>query len=175
MIESDTTENFLLLKNQLDLAALVRTQRLQAGPKGGKMTAQTLAELAGVGRDTIFRIERGEDVSFTTAMRVLRVFGLGASVPAPALARLSLSLASLGFVLAALSGLTMFGTMPGELLANRVFTAKMLLITLAGCNAAWFHGRGSLQKLDGMARALMALSTVIWLLVLTCGRWIGYT
>lgn len=69
--------NVEILKNQLDLAALVRSQRLQAGPKGGKMTAQTLADLAGVGRDTIFRIERGEDVSFATAMRVLRVFGLG--------------------------------------------------------------------------------------------------
>ena len=45
----------------------------------------------------------------------------------------------------------------------------------AGSNAAWFHGRGSLQKLDGTARALMVLSTLIWLLVLTCGRWIGYT
>lgn len=66
-----------ILKNQLDLAALVRSQRLQAGPKGGKMTADTLAELAGVSRDTIFRIERGEDVSFSTAMAVLRVFGLG--------------------------------------------------------------------------------------------------
>ena len=105
----------------------------------------------------------------------LRVFGLGPTLPVDALARLSQTLAGLGFVLAAVSGLTMFGTMPGELLANRVFTAKMLLITLAACNAAWFHGRGSLQKLDGMARALMALSTVIWLLVLTCGRWIGYT
>ena len=105
----------------------------------------------------------------------LRVFGLGVALPAEPLARLSLTLAGLGFVLAAVSGLTMFGTMPGELLANRVFTAKMLLITLAACNAAWFHGRGSLQKLDGTARAMMGLSTVIWLLVLTCGRWIGYT
>ena len=77
MIKSDDLQNSSLLKNQLDLAALVRTERLQAGPKGGKMTAQTLADLAGVGRDTIFRIERGEDVSFATAMRVLRVFGLG--------------------------------------------------------------------------------------------------
>lgn len=68
-----------LLKNQLDLATLVRAQRLQAGTKGGKMTAQTLAELAGVSRDTVFRIERGEDVSFSTAMAVLRVFGLGLS------------------------------------------------------------------------------------------------
>lgn len=75
----NTTLNEEILKNQLDLAALVRSQRLQAGPKGGKMTAQALAEQAGVSRDTIFRIERGEDVSFATAMAVLRVFGLGLS------------------------------------------------------------------------------------------------
>ena len=68
-----------ILKNQLDLAALVRTHRLQAGPTGGKMTAHMLAEMAGVSRDTIFRIERGEDVSFSTAMAVLRVFGMGLS------------------------------------------------------------------------------------------------
>ena len=104
----------------------------------------------------------------------LRVFGLGAALPVPALARLSLTLAGLGFVLAAVTGLTMFGTMPGELLANRVFTVKMLLIMLAGCNAAWFHGRDSLRRLDATARWLMGTSTVIWLLVLTCGRWIGY-
>ena len=55
-----------------------------------------------------------------------------------------------------------------------MFTAKMLLIMLAGCNAGWFHGRRSLQRQDGMARVLMLLSTVLWLLVLTCGRWIGH-
>lgn len=76
---SDNSVDKPLLKNLLDLATLVHSQRLQAGPKGGKMTAQTLADLAGVSRDTIFRIERGEDVSFATAMRVLRVFGLGLS------------------------------------------------------------------------------------------------
>ncbi len=105
----------------------------------------------------------------------LRVFGLGPTLPVDALARLSQTLAGLGFVLAAVSGLTMFGTMPGELLANRVFTAKMTLILLAGCNAGLFHARDSLHKLDATARGLMVVSTVLWLLVLTCGRWIGYT
>jgi hypothetical protein len=104
----------------------------------------------------------------------LRVFGWGAALPLPALARLSLTLVGLGFCLAAASGLLMFSTQAGELLANRVFTAKMLLLLLAACNAAWFHVRGSLQRLDGTARTLMGASTVIWLLVLTCGRWSGY-
>lgn len=104
----------------------------------------------------------------------LRVFGLGAALPVQALARLSLTLAATGFGLAAASGLLMFGTQPAELLANRAFTLKMLLLLLAACNAGWFHGRGSLHRLDALARAQMALSTLIWLGVLSCGRWIAY-
>ncbi len=104
----------------------------------------------------------------------LRVFGLGAALPVRALARLSLALAAVGFGLAALSGLLMFASQPAELLANRAFTLKMLLLLAAACNAGWFHGRGSLQRLDGLARAQMLLSTLIWLAVLVCGRWIAY-
>lgn len=104
----------------------------------------------------------------------LRVFGWGAAIAPRDLARLSLSLALCGFGLAALSGLVMFATQPQELLANRAFTLKMLLLMLAACNAAWFHGRGSLARLDGLARAQMLLSTLIWLAVVACGRWIAY-
>lgn len=104
----------------------------------------------------------------------LRVFGRGAALPIKDLARLSLSVALCGFALAAASGLLMFATQPTELLSNRVFTLKMLLLMLAGCNAAWFHGRGSLVRLDGLARAQMLASTGVWLAVLVCGRWIAY-
>lgn len=104
----------------------------------------------------------------------LRVFGHGATLPVRALARLSLGLAATGFGLAAASGLLMFSTQPNELLANRAFTLKMMLLLIAGCNAALFHARGSLDKLDGTARGLMLASTLIWLGVLGCGRWIAY-
>ncbi len=104
----------------------------------------------------------------------LRVFGRGRELPVQSLARLSLSLAVAGFTAAAVSGLLMFASQPAELLANRAFTLKMLLLFLAGCNAAWFHARRSLQRLDGMARALMLLSTLVWLAVIACGRWIAY-
>jgi len=104
----------------------------------------------------------------------LRVFGRGEALPVRDLARLSLGVALAGFSLAAASGLLMFATQPGELLANRAFTLKMLLLLAAGCNAAWFHGRGSLDRLDGLARAQMVLSTLIWLSVIACGRWIAY-
>ena len=104
----------------------------------------------------------------------MRVFGLAADLPVEGLARLSLALVGIGFSVAAASGLLMFATQAEELLANRAFTAKMLLLMLAACNAGWFHGRRSLQRLDGGAKALMVVSTVIWLLVVTCGRWIAY-
>jgi hypothetical protein len=104
----------------------------------------------------------------------MRVFGRGQALPVAELARLSLTVAGCGFALAAASGLLMFATQPAELLSNRAFTLKMLLLLAAGCNAAWFHGRGSLGKLDGLAKAQMLLSTMIWLAVISCGRWIAY-
>ncbi len=104
----------------------------------------------------------------------LRVFGRGPELPLVPLARLALGTALAGFGLAAGSGLAMFAPQAGELLANRAFTLKMLLMFAAGCNAAWFHGRGSLALRDLQARAQMIASTMLWLAVLACGRWIAY-
>jgi hypothetical protein len=104
----------------------------------------------------------------------LRVFGMGAALPVKPLARLSLGLAATGFCLAATSGLLMFASQPEELLANRIFTLKMLLLLVAGCNAGLFHGRDSLTKMDIPARVYMVISTVLWLSVMACGRWIAY-
>ena len=104
----------------------------------------------------------------------MRVFGLGAALPVRALASLSLGLAAAGFSIAAASGLLMFASQPAELLANRAFTLKMLLLFAAACNAGWFHGRASLDRLDLVARVQMVFSTLIWLAVVACGRWIAY-
>jgi hypothetical protein len=104
----------------------------------------------------------------------LRVFGKGAALPVKDLARLGLSLVVLGFCMAAASGLLMFATQAAELLTNRAFTLKMLLLCTAACNAAWFHGRGSLDKLDGTAKLQMLVSSALWVGVVTCGRWIAY-
>ena len=104
----------------------------------------------------------------------LRVFGAAAALPVQALARLSLSLAVTGFGLAAASGLLMFASHPVELLANRLFVVKMGLLALAGCNAAWFHSRDALTKLDGLARTQMLLSSALWIGAVVCGRWIAY-
>ncbi|MES2936740.1 MAG: hypothetical protein V4864_03590 [Pseudomonadota bacterium] len=103
-----------------------------------------------------------------------RAFGSAQAIPLAAMARLSLGIAAAGFGLAAVSGSLMFASQPDDLLANRVFTVKMLLLFAAGCNAAWFHGRGSLARLDGLARAQLLLSTALWLSIIVCGRWIAY-
>lgn len=104
----------------------------------------------------------------------LRVFGRAPALPIVALARLSLAIALGGFALAATTGLLMFATQSAELLANRSFLWKMALLAAAGGNAAWFHARGSLSKLDVTARVQMLMSTVLWVAVVFCGRWIAY-
>jgi hypothetical protein len=104
----------------------------------------------------------------------LRVWGFGKDLPIAALARLSLSLVLLGFGLAAMTGVLMFMAHAQDLISNRVFLVKILLLFLAATNAAWFHTRGGLQKLDVLAKVQLIVSLVIWLTVLTLGRFISY-
>jgi hypothetical protein len=103
-----------------------------------------------------------------------RVFGFGRELDLAALGRLSLTLALCGFSVVAASGLLMFASQPQELLANRAFTLKMGLLMLAGTNAALFHARGGLARLDRFGKAQTALSLGLWLCVIICGRWIAY-
>ncbi|KAF1067261.1 MAG: hypothetical protein GAK39_04280 [Variovorax sp.] len=108
----------------------------------------------------------------------LRALGLGRDLPAARLARLTLAPALAGFGLCAATGLAMFAGQPGELLANPAFRLKLLLIALAGANAALFHARGGSALLDGPAaktgRLQCLLSLAFWLAVIVCGRWIAY-
>jgi hypothetical protein len=104
----------------------------------------------------------------------LRVWGAAAEVPVRALARLALALALAGFGIVAASGLAMFSAQPAELLANRAFVFKMGLVMLAGLNAALFHARDGLGRLDRIARAQTVLSLGLWVMVIMCGRWIAY-
>jgi hypothetical protein len=104
----------------------------------------------------------------------LRVWGFGAELPVPALARLALRLSLTGFVFVAASGLLMFAGQAAELLANRSFVLKMGLVLLAGLNAIAFHARGGVQRLDRSARVQTVVSMGLWLAVIICGRWIAY-
>ena len=104
----------------------------------------------------------------------LRVWGLAPALPLAPLARLALGVSLAGFTLLAVSGSLMFAAQPGELLSNRAFTLKLGLIALAGTNAALFHARGGLVRLDRLARAQTLVSLGLWIAVIICGRWIAY-
>jgi hypothetical protein len=104
----------------------------------------------------------------------LRIWGFAAELPAQALARLALPVTLAGFALAATSGCLMFASQPADLIANRVFVIKMALVMLAGLNAASFHARGGVARLDRTARLQTLISLGIWLAVIFCGRWIAY-
>lgn len=104
----------------------------------------------------------------------LRVWGVAAALPVRDLARLALGVSLLGFALAAGSGLTMFATQPEELLGNPAFKLKLVLLMLAGLNAALFHLRAGVPRLDALARVQSLLSLGLWIGVIICGRSIAY-
>jgi hypothetical protein len=68
----------------------------------------------------------------------------------------------------------MFASQPADLIANRAFVVKIGLVMLAGLNAAAFHARGGLRRLDAFARAQTIVSLGLWLTAMICGRWIAY-
>lgn len=105
----------------------------------------------------------------------MRVWGAGAALDAQQLGKLALTLSLAGFGIVVASGTLMFAGQPEELLANRMFSIKIALMFLAGCNAGMFHARGGLAKLDTTARAQTILSLGLWLAVIICGRWIAYS
>ena len=104
----------------------------------------------------------------------LRIWGLGASLPLPALARFGLTLSVAGFGVAAASGLVMASSQASELIANRAFLIKMLLLFTAGTNAAILHSRGPLDPASAMTRVQALFSILLWIAIIVCGRWIAY-
>ena len=108
------------------------------------------------------------------ALLELRVWGAARELPLRALARSALALSLVGFALVAASGLLMFAANPAELLANRSFLLKLGLVGTAGLNAALFHARDGLTRLDALARAQTVLSLGLWVGAIIAGRWIAY-
>lgn len=102
------------------------------------------------------------------AMFDLRVLGWGRALPVDALARHLLPWSWLGLLLIVPSGVLMFSTQP-ELLDNPVFQLKLALVGAAGINALAFHrGRWRTPRLHA------ALSLLLWIAVIACGRLLAY-
>lgn len=114
----------------------------------------------------------------------LRLMGLAArDYPVLSLSRTILPITWVAFVLAVITGALMFASNPHGYYGNMAFRTKMILLLLAGLNMALFHVvtmRGGRVNdgpgpLPGGARLAGFLSMSIWLAVIACGRWIGFT
>jgi hypothetical protein len=117
------------------------------------------------------------------AMLDLRLLGLSNSLPVRRLASHILPWTAASFVLIVPSGLAMFVAHAGEFIANPVFALKICLILAAGVNAAVFHAgvyRGASdwdvnRTPPVAARLAAALSLLLWVSVIACGRLLAYT
>jgi hypothetical protein len=119
----------------------------------------------------------------SVAMFDLRILGLSRALPVQRLGRhlLRWSLASLLLIVPA--GLMMFSAHPQDFTGNRIFLLKMLLIMVAAINAAMFHmgPYRSVDQWDALvsapfsAKLHAALSLLIWIAVISCGRLLAYT
>lgn len=87
------------------------------------------------------------------------------------------------FAIAATSGLLLFISNATKYLANGYFVAKMFLICVAGVNMLAFHWISARDlpqwEMDATpplrARIAGAFSILLWIAVVACGRWIGFT
>ena len=112
----------------------------------------------------------------------LRVLGVAKSLPLRPMLGL-VRWVWVGFIINAVSGSLIFVYGAGGFAANRAFQLKMILMLLAGINAMIFTvaaARSGDRWLDSGSvpigiRVVATLSFVLWLSVVTAGRWMAYT
>ncbi len=94
-----------------------------------------------------------------------------------------LPLTWVAFIFAAITGTLLFTSNAVKYSHNTYFQAKMALLVLAFLNMLVFHlvtSRG-IERWDesphvpGPVRLAGAVSLALWILVIVCGRWIGFT
>ncbi len=113
----------------------------------------------------------------------LRLLGLGRGVPVRKLVAHAVPWSLTGFALALGSGLLMFTAHAMDFIDNRVFLFKMGLILAGGVNAAWLHRGPYLRAATWdpeaptplAVRCAGALSILMWIGVISCGRLLAYT
>ena len=87
------------------------------------------------------------------------------------------------FLLAVITGGLLFSSNAVKYSHNTMFIAKMALLIVAGLNMMVFHAitsRGiakwdAAPKPPGPVRLAGAVSLIVWIAVVTCARWVGFT
>ena len=116
------------------------------------------------------------------AMFDLRLLGLSRALPVRQLARHLLPWTWGALLIIVPTGTMMFIAHAGDFISNRAFVLKLSLILVAALNAAAFHFgpfRSVAQWDSGAAtppaaRVHAALSLLLWMGVITCGRLLAY-
>jgi hypothetical protein len=116
----------------------------------------------------------------------LRLLGFSRTLSVKQLARHVLPWTAASFALIVPSGLMMFTAHASDFIQSGVFVVKMGLILAAGLNAALFHtitfrtadvwDSDEMRKLPPppSARLAGALSLLLWISVIACGRLLAY-
>lgn len=119
----------------------------------------------------------------TLALVDLRVLGLALpGLQVSVVTRRLLPLTWTGFALMLASGAVLFASEAARLYGSSAFRAKMLLMLLAGVNAAVFHATVFARVGDwenaaiapARARFAAATSLLLWAGIIVCGRFIAY-
>jgi hypothetical protein len=112
----------------------------------------------------------------------LRVLGCAGTLPVQALGRHLLRWALASLLLVIPAGLLLFSSQPLDFISNPAFKLKLALLAGAGLNAAVFHASAyrSVAAWDvqrpapPLARAQAALSLLLWISIVACGRMLAY-
>lgn len=134
-------------------------------------------------------VETVHVVAITTVIGVIAIVDLrliGVASRSYSISRLTkalLPLTWIGFALAAVTGSLLFCSQPVTYFNNFAFRMKMVLLLAAGLNMVMFHlvtMRGIAlwdrdARVPAAAKAAGVLSIIIWVLIVVCGRWIGFT
>lgn len=112
----------------------------------------------------------------------LRLMGWRRAVPIAALSRALLPVAIFGLTLAVAAGLVLFAVRAGEYAALTLFQVKIALVICGIANAALLHKAAAWdaqQETVGVMppprlRLAGALSIVLWLSILVCGRMLAF-
>jgi len=116
------------------------------------------------------------------AMFDLRILGVSKRISVRLLAKHLLPWSVGALLLIVPTGTLMFAAEATDLIGNRAFVVKMLLLMLAGANASAFH-LGSFRDAElwdqntsapAGAKLHAVASMLIWAAVITCGRMIAY-
>lgn len=112
----------------------------------------------------------------------LRLLGIRRNVLLGPLMRLVLPISLLSLLLVVPTGLLLFAAHATDLVGNRAFIVKMVLLFGAAINALMFHAGPYRAEIDaspgsvtrGSTRVFATVSIVVWVSVLVAGRLIAY-